>query len=147
MKTSNTSIYILGVSFDYHDSSATILKDGKVVAAIQEERLTRNKNTADYPEKAIEFCLKKANISISELDQIVYYEKTLWKFERIIKSSLKTFAESNRYFRKVCKNWVNNEKFSPLSKIHRRLGIPKDNISAIEHHQSHAASAFYSSSL
>ena len=78
---------------------------------------------------------------------MVYYEKALWKFERIIKSSIKTFPKSSSYFRKVFKNWINNEKFNPLNKIHRRLGIPKDKISSIEHHQSHAASAFYSSSF
>ena len=77
---------ILGISAFYHDSAACILKDGKIIAAAQEERFTRKKHDASYPKNAIEFVLKFAKLDLSEVDQIVFFEKPFLKFERLLET-------------------------------------------------------------
>ena len=74
---------ILGISAFYHDSAACVVIDGKIIAAAQEERFTRVKHTADFPIKAIEYCLTEAGLSINEIDHVVFYDKPLLKFERL----------------------------------------------------------------
>ena len=77
---------ILGISAFYHDSAATIIKDGKIIAAAQEERFTRKKHDASYPFNAIEFVLKYTNVKLSEVDQIIFFEKPFLKFERLLET-------------------------------------------------------------
>jgi len=91
-------MHILGISCHYHDSAAALLRDGELVAASQEERLSRIKQDESYPALAIEFCLNKAGIEAADLDYVVFYEKPLVKFERILQSSLATFPRSWRSF-------------------------------------------------
>jgi len=91
-------MYILGISSYYHDSSACLLKDGKITVAVEEERFTRIKHDNCFPYQAINFCLKKANINIDEVDSVAYYEKPLLKFERILETFIKTYPFSLRPF-------------------------------------------------
>ena len=81
-------MYILGISAFYHDSAACLIKNGKIVAAAQEERFTRKKHDANFPKKAIEYCLNEAGIPSSEIDNIVFYEKPFLKFERLLETYL-----------------------------------------------------------
>ena len=134
---------IVGLSFGYHDSSACILKNGHVVAAIQEERFTRVKNDDSFPRHAIKFCLKEANICAQDVDKWIYYEDTLLKFDRIIKNSFKSL--NFKYLHNTIKSWIFSQKFDPKLKISRELDIPKDRIQFVSHHQSHADSAYYCS--
>jgi len=76
-------MYILGISGFYHDSAAALVQDGKILAAAQEERFTRKKHDFEFPKNAVEYCLKKAKLNIDEIDQLVFYDKPLVKFERI----------------------------------------------------------------
>ena len=84
--------YILGISAYFHDSAAALVKDGEVIVAIQEERLTRIKQDSSLPENAIRFCLEEAGISIDEVDQIAYYEKPFVKFERLLENANRTIS-------------------------------------------------------
>ncbi len=86
-------MYILGISCFYHDSSAALLKDGKIVAAAQEERFTRNKHDISFPENAIKWCLRTQGITIKEIDYIGFYEKPLLKFERVLHQNLEMFPQ------------------------------------------------------
>ncbi|MCS6873037.1 MAG: hypothetical protein NZ571_16460, partial [Anaerolineae bacterium] len=87
-------MYILGLSFYYHDSAAALLKDGELVAAAMEERFSRIKNDNGFPSRAIEFCLRKAGIKGADLDYVVFYEKPFVKFARILLTVLGTFPRS-----------------------------------------------------
>jgi len=133
-------MYILGISCFYHDSSAALLKDGKIVAAAQEERFTRKKHDTSFPEKAVEFCLKSQNIKIEDLAYIGFYEKPLVKFERILHQHLHSFPFSYRTFLSSLPSWF-NEKLRINKLIRKKLNYKKD-ILFIEHHLSHAASSF-----
>ena len=89
---------ILGVSAFYHDSAACLVQDGKIVSAAQEERFTRKKHDYGFPDHAIDFCLDQAGITSQELDYVVFYEKPLLKFERILLSTLQTFPQYSGVF-------------------------------------------------
>src|SRR5947209_1965993 len=102
-------MYILGLSCFYHESAACLLKDGKIVAASAEERFSRKKHDSEFPHLAVEFCLKKAGITASELDYIVFYEKPFWKFQRILLASLSTFPQSPRLFAKALVTWMSDK--------------------------------------
>ena len=93
-------MYILGISCFYHDA-AVLLKDGKLVAAAEEERFTRIKHDFDFPTNAIEFCLEYAGITVKELDYLVFYEKPFHKFERILMTNLQTFPRSWKVFQEA----------------------------------------------
>ena len=86
-RSSTKAKYILGIACFYHESSACLLKDGKVVAASAEERFSRKKHDNDFPKLAIDFCLVKAGIKVDDLEYVVFYEKPFWKFQRIILSN------------------------------------------------------------
>ena len=133
---------ILGISAYYHDSAACIIKDGKVIVAIEEERFTRIKHDNGFPYKAIEFCLKNAGISHSDVDFVAYYEKPLLKFERILETFIDTYPFSLRPFLKGMPEWL-NYKIKVEATI-KKLGF-KNQIFFIPHHFSHAASSFYPS--
>lgn len=135
---------ILGISCYYHDSAAALLQDGLLVAAAEEERFSRKKHDYGYPEYAIEFCLDQAGIEAGELDYVVFYEKPLLKFERILMTTLQSFPESWAVFRESMIAWF-NEKLWIKGRILTRLGIPDEKLLFVEHHLSHAASAFFCS--
>jgi carbamoyltransferase len=137
-------MHILGISCYYHDSAAALLRDGELVAAAQEERFSRIKQDEGYPELAIAFCLRKAGIKAGDLDYVVFYEKPLIKFERILQSSLATFPRSWRTFGEAMVNWF-DEKLWIKSRIQRHLGIEPSKILFADHHMAHAASALFSS--
>jgi carbamoyltransferase len=136
----NKSTYILGISAYYHDSSAALLKDGKIVAASEEERFTRKKHDFSFPQNAIKYCLKSQNISIDDIDYIGFYEKPLLKFERILYQHLESFPKSYKTFLAALPSWF-NEKLRVVKTIKKRLNYKKD-ILFIEHHLAHAASSF-----
>lgn len=137
-------MHILGISCFYHDSAAALLHDGDLVAAAQEERFTRKKNDYRFPRLAIDFCLRQAHISFEDLDYVVFYEKPLPKFERILMSLLSTYPRSWKVFREAMVAWL-NEKLWVKSIIMDELGLPADKVLFVEHHLSHAASAFFAS--
>ena len=137
-------MYILGISCFYHDSAAALIKDGKLVAAAEEERFSRIKHDSDFPSKAIRFCLEYAGISEKDLDYAVFYEKPFHKFERILMSSMQMFPRSWKVFREAMMAWL-GEKLWVKSIIKDKVGIKADRILFGEHHLSHAASAFYPS--
>jgi carbamoyltransferase len=135
---------ILGLSCFYHDSAAALTCDGMLVAAAEEERFTRLKNDFGYPQLAIAFCLEQAGLTAKDLDYVVYYEKPFIKFERILMSCLQTFPRSYEVFRESMVAWL-GEKLWTESLISDRLDVPADRVLSIDHHASHAASAFYCS--
>ena len=142
---------ILGLSAYYHDSAAALLSDGTVVAAAQEERFTRKKHDARFPEHAIASCLEQAGIGIGDLEQIVFYDKPLVKFERLLETYLAYAPRGFRSFVAAMPVWLKEKLYlkSTLKKELARLAGCR--VSALppllfaEHHQSHAASAFYPS--
>ena len=137
-------MHILGISCYYHDAAAALLRDGTLVAAAQEERFTRKKNDPGFPEQAIAFCLRQAGIQAGDLDYVVFYEKPFIKVERIISSALATFPRSLRVFREALLVLL-KEKLWIKDRIRRHLGIDPARILFVEHHLSHAASAFFCS--
>ena len=137
-------MYILGISCFYHDSAAALIQDGALVAASMEERFSRKKHDNDYPEKAIEFCLRQAGITTADLEYVVFYEKPLVKFERILLTTLATFPDSAGVWREAMLNWL-KDKLWIKSLIQTRLKMDPTRILFCDHHMSHAASAFFSS--
>ena len=134
---------IMGLSFGYHDSAAAILVNGKVLVAIQEERLSRIKHDNSFPENAIRFCLQRLKINSDRLNKIIYYENPFKKFDRIVKSLFKLNNLGN--FFNLVSDWYTKEKFDPMSKISTFMNYPKSEIEFFDHHISHAAAAFFSS--
>ena len=141
---------ILGISAFYHDSAACILKDGKIIAAAQEERFTRKKHDPNYPHNAIEFVLKFAKLKLSEVDQIVFFEKPFLKFERLLETYVAFAPKGFVSFAKAMPLWIKeklfqkNFLFSKL-KTHDKNYKSDQNIYFSDHHLSHAASAFFPS--
>lgn len=135
-------MYILGISAFYHDSAAALLCDGELIAAAMEERFSRVKHDNRFPQLAAEFCLRHAGISARDLEYIVFYEKPLQKFERILQTTLNTFPRSSGLWRESMMTWL-SDKLWVRSHIARGLGVPYDKILFCDHHMSHAASAFY----
>lgn len=137
-------MYILGISALYHDSAAALLKDGELVAAAQEERFSRIKFDHSFPARAIDYCLRAGGIDARDLDYVVFYEKPLPKFERILLSHLSTFPKSWQVFREAIIAWF-NEKLWIKSVMLGQLPVPAERILFVEHHLSHAASAMFCS--
>src|SRR3989344_1320498 len=133
-------MYILGISCFYHDASATLLKDGKVVAAAQEERFTRKKHDISFPINAIKYCLESENISIENINYIGFYEKPMLKFERVLYQHLQYFPKSYKTFILYIPSWI-NEKLRVTKIIKKKLKYKKQ-IFFVEHHLAHAASSF-----
>lgn len=132
---------ILGISGHYHDSAAALLVDGMPVASVQEERLSRLKNDSSFPLAAIEYCLDTAGIGPDDLDAVVFYERPLLKFDRILTSALRTFPHSWRAFPKAMTNML-GEKLWVGGIITARLGVPRSKLLFTEHHQAHAGATF-----
>lgn len=137
-------MHILGISCYFHDAAAALLRDGNLIAAAEEERFTRKKHDYEFPERAIEFCLKTGNLKSEDLDYVVFFEKPFVKFERLIVSSMATFPRSHTVFREAMVTWL-TDKLWIKSLIERKLNIPASKILFSEHHLSHAASAFFCS--
>ena len=135
---------ILGISCFYHDSAAALLKDGMLVAAAEEERFSRIKHDFGFPDLAVAFCLEQAGLEPEDLDYVVYYEKPFVKFERIMSTSLQTFPRSYPLFRESMITWL-AEKLWVKNLLADKIGVPGDKVIAVGHHESHAASAFFSS--
>lgn len=135
---------ILGVSCFYHDAAAALLQDGKLLAAAEEERFTRKKHDYDFPTNAIDFCLRQAQIGGQDLDWVVFYEKPLVKFERILLTMLGTFPRSWRTFGEAMITWF-DQKLWIKNHLMRELGLPADKILFTDHHMAHAASSFFCS--
>ena len=132
---------ILGISAHYHDSAAALVVDGVPVCAVQEERLSRHKGDATFPMLAIESCLQQAGIEPNQLDAVVFYERPMLKFDRILTCALRAFPRSWRAFPTAMKNSL-GEKVWVRGIISSQLGVPGRKILFTEHHQSHAAAAF-----
>lgn len=142
---------ILGISAFYHDSAAALLIDGKPVAAAQEERFTRVKHDARFPEHAIRYCLQEGGLTLDDLDHIAFFEKPLLKFERLLETYLANAPAGYRSFKMALPVWLKEKLFQkvgmvkalePLSPCGKNI---EDKLLFAEHHQSHAASAFFPS--
>ena len=141
---------ILGISAFYHDSAATILVDGVIVAAAQEERFTRKKHDSSYPFNAVEFVLNFSNLNLTDVDQIIFYEKPFLKFERLIETYVAFAPKGFKSFSKAMPIWLNEKLFQKKLilnhlKEHDKNFDDESKILFSEHHLSHAASAFYPS--
>ncbi len=132
---------ILGISCFYHDSAAALLRDGQVIAACQEERLSRKKHDSDFPIRAIRYVLRQAGIGPEQLDAVGFYDKPLLKFERMLSTYVATFPRSFDSFRTAMPVWLHEKLWVP-SIIRKELKPYKGPILFAEHHMSHAASAF-----
>jgi len=139
---------ILGISAFYHDSAAALIEDGRIIAAAQEERFTRIKHDSSFPENAISFCLRHAGARLGSVDYTVFYEKPLPKFERLLETYLAFAPRGFESFRTAMPVWIKQKLFqrSLLSKRLSKLDSTwNDRLLFTEHHQSHAASAFFPS--
>ena len=142
--------YILGISAFYHDSAACILKDGKIIAAAQEERFTRKKHDPSYPKNAIEFVLSHADLQLSKVDKIVFFEKPFLKFERLLETYVAFAPKGFNSFTKAMPLWIREKLFQKnflfnKLKEHDENYKSDENIFFSDHHLSHAASAFFPS--
>jgi carbamoyltransferase len=136
--------WTLGISAFYHDSAACLLRDGDIVAAAQEERFTRKKGDADFPARAVEYCLAAAGIVSSDLAYVGFYDKPLLKFERILETYLSVSPRGFRSFLKAGPLWM-KEKLYTARELRAGLGGYEGELLFAEHHESHAASAFFPS--
>ncbi len=137
------SIYILGISAFYHDSAACLVKDGVLFAAAQEERFTRRKHDFNFPKNAASYCLREAGIAIEEVDYVVFYDRPFTKFERILETYLMTAPLGVRSMIKALPLWLKSKLFMKET-IRKELEYG-GTVLFTEHHESHAASAFYPS--
>ena len=141
---------VLGISAFYHDSAASLVVDGRIVAAAQEERFTRKKHDADFPENAVHYCLETAGAALEDLDYVVFYDKPFLKFERLLETYVAFAPRGFRSFNMAIPLWLKEKLFQKdLLRRRFRSFAPefdwKGRLLFAEHHQSHAASAFYPS--
>lgn len=134
---------IIGISAFYHDSAACLVRDGKLAAAAQEERFTRRKHDFGFPANAVEFCLTSQGLRIEDIDYVVFYDKPVLKFERLLNTYLATSPKGLTSYAKALPLWLKEKLWIPDT-IKRELGYSGE-ILFTEHHQSHAGSAFYPS--
>jgi len=135
---------ILGISAFYHDSAACLVRDGEIVAAAQEERFTRKKHDADFPHEAVQYCLREGGLDVSELDYVGFYDKPMLKFERILDNYLGVAPKGLRSFLTAMPVWLKDKLFT-RKLILKELPDFEGEVLFAEHHESHAASAFYPS--
>lgn len=136
---------ILGISAFYHDSAAALIVDGQIVAAAQEERFTRKKHDDGFPAKAIEYCLESANLKPEQLDYVGFYDKPFRKFERLLETYLAFAPRGFLSFAKAMPIWLKTKLFHRREIQKGLKGVYKNRIVFCEHHEAHAASAFYPS--
>ncbi len=134
---------ILGISCYYHDAAACLVQDGKIVAAAQEERFTRKKHDQDFPKNAIDYCLKEGQIDVANLDYVAFYDKPFLKFERILETYVAYAPKGLRSFQMAMQLWLRKKLWIP-DLISKEINYDGDIIYP-EHHESHAASAFFPS--
>jgi len=137
-------MYNLGISCYYHDSAAALLKDGRVIAAVEEERFTRKKFDDDFPSKAIEWCLDEAKITPDQIDSVAFYDKPVLKFERLLDNYIAVAPRGLYSFLDVIPKWI-HKRLWIKNDIKKSLKGFKGEIIFPEHHMSHAAHAFYTS--
>ncbi|MCP4190291.1 MAG: carbamoyltransferase [Planctomycetaceae bacterium] len=136
---------ILGISAFYHDSGAALVVDGKIVAAAQEERFTRKKHDYGFPQQAIDYCLSEAGLTASELDHVGFYDKPIRKFERLLETYVSYAPAGYRSFRKAIPLWLRQKLHLPREMDRGLHGQYKGRYVFADHHESHAASAFFPS--
>ena len=141
---------ILGISAFYHDSAAALIEDGTILAAAQEERFTRKKHDPGFPEKSIEYCLTQAGLTLEDIDHLVFFEKPFLKFERLLETYLAKAPKGFTSFKMAMPVWIKDKLFQKdkLIKLFEKFETPgniEDRLLFAEHHQSHAASAFFPS--
>src|SRR2546427_10833758 len=141
---------ILGISAFYHDSAAALVADGRIVAAAQEERFTRKKHDAGFPRHAIEYCLRESGGTLNDVDHVVFYDKPFLKFERLLETYLAFAPRGFQSFSMAIPVWLREKLFQKsLLKSELKRYAPdydwKSRLLFAEHHQSHAASAFFAS--
>jgi carbamoyltransferase len=136
---------ILGISAFYHDSAAALVVDGRVVATAQEERFTRKKHDPGFPAKAVAYCLAEAGLKAADLDWVGFYDKPLLKFERLLETYLAYAPAGIRSFSQALPLWVREKLFLPRTMSKALGGAYKKRFVFAEHHETHAASAFYPS--
>jgi carbamoyltransferase len=135
---------ILGVSAFYHDSAACLVRDGDIVAAAQEERFSRKKGDDAFPTRAVEYCLREAAATIDDIEAVVFYDKPLLKFERILETYLGVAPRGFGSFLKAGPLWLKEKLYTDRA-IRDALSDFQGKVLYAEHHESHAASAFYPS--
>ncbi len=133
-------MHILGISCFYHDAAAALVSDGNLIAAAEEERFSRRKHDFDWPGNAITYCLREAGLGIEQVDHVVFYEKPLVKFQRILECYASTWPRSYFAFSRALPLWL-RERLWLKDLIQKKLGVQRE-ILFVEHHVSHAASAF-----
>lgn len=143
-------MYILGISAFYHDSAAALVSDGEIVAAAQEERFTRKKHDSGFPHEAIGYCLQEAGISLDAVDHVAFYDKPFLKFERLLETYLSFAPRGYKSFAMAMPIWLKEKLFQKsLLNTELKKNLPdfnwSDKLLFAEHHQSHAASAFFPS--
>ena len=143
MPSNGGARYVLGISAFYHDSAACLLRDGEILAAASEERFTRKKADSAFPARAVDFCLRSAGIGVDQLTAVGFYDKPLLKFERILETYLGVAPRGFASFLKAGPLWI-KEKLHTDRELRAALGYEGDLLYA-EHHESHAASAFFPS--
>lgn len=136
---------ILGISAFYHDSAAALVVDGRIVAAAQEERFTRRKQDEHFPARAVEYCLREAGLEIEDLDHVGFYEKPLSKFDRLLETYLSFAPSGYRSFRQMVPLWLRQKLHLPRELDRELSGRYKHPYVFLDHHESHAASAFFPS--
>lgn len=137
-------MYVLGISAFYHDSAAALIFDGEIVAAASEERFTRIKQDYNFPSQAVHYCLKRAGITVDDIGAIVFYDKPLLKFERLLETYLAFAPKGMASFQKAIPLWLKQKLFIPRE-IDKNVEGYEGPIYFTYHHESHAASAFYPS--
>ncbi|MSR57254.1 MAG: hypothetical protein EXS05_06250 [Planctomycetaceae bacterium] len=136
---------ILGISAFYHDSAAALVVDGQIVAAAQEERFTRKKHDYNFPQQAVDYCLKEGGLDPGDLDYVGFYDKPLTKFERLLETYLAFTPWGYRSFRQALPLWLKQKLHLPRELRHGLHGGYKGRFVFTDHHESHAASAFFAS--
>lgn len=136
---------ILGISAFYHDSAAALIIDGEIVAAAQEERFTREKYDARFPVRTIAYCLQEAGLTPEQLDYVAFYDKPLTKFERLLETYLSYAPSGWRSFKKAMPVWLKKKLFMRHAIRREFAGRLKAPLIFTDHHESHAASAFFPS--
>jgi carbamoyltransferase len=144
--------YVLGISAFYHDSAAYLVRDGDIIAAAQEERFTRKKHDSGFPREAVSYCLAEGKIGLSDLKYVVFYDKPLIKYERLLETYLAFAPRGIQSFLTAMPVWLKEKLLlkdllkNELVRLHQ--GLVKSELPPVlftEHHESHAASAFYPS--
>ena len=138
-------MYVLGISAFYHDSAACLIRDGEIVAAAQEERFTRKKHDYAFPQKALDFCLERAGISAEEIDLVTFYDKPLLKFDRLLETYIAYAPRGFGLFLMGLPLWLKQKLHTPRELDRGLRGAYPGRFVFTEHHESHAASAFFPS--